>query len=253
MAIFWYLAFALAWALTIPQALAQMGVTGSSPLPWQAGILIGLAPAIAAIVAAARDGRSRQFLKSILVPRGSLALHVAALLLPVVALAVAYLANPKIPVQFDGSLILFGLLWFVLALGEEIGWRGYALPRLVERFGFWWGSAILGVVWCVWHFPRLLGSPFVSSLADAAPLIGAFAVQIFLANFLLCWLFFRARRTVLAPILFHAAMNVVATAYFMAATDWAVTAFFLVCVLALALVPGLRPSTNAPSGGTAAA
>lgn len=247
MILYWLLAFAIAWALTLPPALAQMGVTSSSPFPWQVGVLIGLAPAIAAMIASAREGGARPFLKSVLRPRGPAFVHALGIVLPILALGVAFLVNPAIPIQVDGSLAVFGLVWLVLALGEEIGWRGYALPRLADRFGFWGGSAILGLIWCVWHFPRLLGSPFIPSLAVAVPLIGAFAVQIFVANFLLCWLFFRARRTVLAPTLFHATMNVIATAYFMAATDWIVTLVFLLCVIAIAFDPSLgqRPRKQA--------
>lgn len=40
--------------------------------------------------------------------------------------------------------------------GEEIGWRGYALPRLAARFGLGGGSVLLGVLWAVCTFPSSL-------------------------------------------------------------------------------------------------
>lgn len=42
------------------------------------------------------------------------------------------------------------------ALGEEIGWRGFMAPQLVELFGFRKASLILGLIWAVWHFPVLI-------------------------------------------------------------------------------------------------
>ena len=42
------------------------------------------------------------------------------------------------------------------ALGEEVGWRGYMMPRLKERFGLLNGRLLGGVVWGVWHWPLML-------------------------------------------------------------------------------------------------
>jgi membrane protease YdiL (CAAX protease family) len=37
--------------------------------------------------------------------------------------------------------------------GGEIGWRGFALPRLAERLGLVEVSLVLGVIWATWHLP----------------------------------------------------------------------------------------------------
>ena len=49
----------------------------------------------------------------------------------------------------------------VVVLGEELGWRGYALPRLVARFGPIVGTLILGIAWAFWHLPLFMiaGTP----------------------------------------------------------------------------------------------
>jgi membrane protease YdiL (CAAX protease family) len=46
-----------------------------------------------------------------------------------------------------------GIVVFVLVLGEEIGWRGFALPHLLTRSGPWIASFILGTLWALWHLP----------------------------------------------------------------------------------------------------
>jgi membrane protease YdiL (CAAX protease family) len=45
----------------------------------------------------------------------------------------------------------------VIGLGEEIGWRGWLLPKLAERHGLVLATIMTGTVWYFWHFPILLG------------------------------------------------------------------------------------------------
>ena len=239
MRLFWILSFLLAWALTLPPALEALGVIERSPIPYGITVLIGFAPIIAAAVAAASEGRGRAYWRSLTrLPRPGWT-AVMAVVLPPMVLALAYAVHGAIgqPIQvaFDVQVAVMGLVWLVLAFGEESGWRGFALPRLVERHGFWLGSLVLGTIWCVWHYPRLLGSPYLGSLSEALPLIGLFSVQIVISNFILCWLYFRSGRSVVVPTLFHASFNVVATAYFLAATDPIVTGLLLLAVIAIAL------------------
>jgi membrane protease YdiL (CAAX protease family) len=246
MQLFWLLAFAIAWAITLPPALAQNGLIATSSVPQSLGILIGLAPIIAAAVAAARAGQGKTYWRSLWqMPRPLWT--AVAVLLPPLLLAIAA-ATESVAVSTDG-LGPFALLWLVLAFGEEAGWRGFALPRLVEKHGFWLGSLILGLVWCIWHYPKLLGSPYLGSLSEALPLIGLFSLQIVLANFIICWLYFRSRRSVITTTLFHASFNLVATAYFAAATDLLITGLMATIVAATAIadrafLAGLRTARS---------
>jgi len=233
-ALYWILAFVFAWAITLPGALAKLGVIGHSPLPFMAGILIGVAPIAAASIVTAREGKFRDYWTSLWrLPRPAWTIAVA-LLLPPLMLAITYAVKP-IEVSFSG-LGLFALLWLVLAFGEEAGWRGYALPRLVDRYGFWVGSLILGVVWCVWHYPKMLGNPYVPTVSQLIPLIALFSLQIILANFILCWLYFRSGRSVIATTLFHTCFNLMSTAYAWAAADWVFTGMIALTVAAIYLL-----------------
>ncbi len=53
------------------------------------------------------------------------------------------------------ALLLF-LVTFVAGLGEELGWMGYAIDPLQERFGALFAAILLGLFWAVWHFIPLL-------------------------------------------------------------------------------------------------
>lgn len=85
-------------------------------------------------------------------------------------------------------------------LGEEAGWRGYALPALLDRVRPLPASLFLGVVWACWHLPLILtrgsaldGSPFLFHLLD----LPTTAV-------LYTWLFLRSRGSALPAVLMHA-------------------------------------------------
>ncbi|MGB5227569.1 MAG: CPBP family intramembrane glutamic endopeptidase, partial [Eudoraea sp.] len=44
----------------------------------------------------------------------------------------------------------------MIAIGEEYGWRGYLLPRLMKKFNVFYSSIILGLIWGLWHYPAYL-------------------------------------------------------------------------------------------------
>ena len=90
------------------------------------------------------------------------------------------------------------------SFAEELGWRGFALPRLQQRYGPVLGTIILGTLHGLWHLPafftRLLG-PF--SLPNYAGfLFGAIAL-----TFLFTWIFNHTRGSVLMATLLHGCNN----------------------------------------------
>lgn len=74
---------------------------------------------------------------------------------------------------------------FFTPVGEEVGFRGYALPRLQNRFGPSWGSVLIGLVWTVWYLPALALVQLLSAaqiLMCATSLIAISIVMTLAAN-----------------------------------------------------------------------
>ena len=87
--------------------------------------------------------------------------------------------------------------------GEEIGWRGYALPRLTERFGLAQASVILGVIWATWHLP-IFFFPVGDLLGQSFPM---YLLQVTAISVTMAWLYWRTGGSLLLVMLFHAAVN----------------------------------------------
>jgi membrane protease YdiL (CAAX protease family) len=96
-------------------------------------------------------------------------------------------------------------------LGEELGWRGYALPRLVHSLGIWFGSLTLGVAWCFWHMPMILLQPG-AALPSYMP-ISVGSVTIYLAQItgiacIMTFVYYNTKGSVLIAVLLHLMFNV---------------------------------------------
>jgi membrane protease YdiL (CAAX protease family) len=131
---------------------------------------------------------------------------IVALLAPVAIHTVAtalYVAAGGHPAQWfhppTGPEQLAALV--VFPLGEEFGWRGYAHPRMVQRYGLLKGSLALGFVWGLWHLayamtPEAAG---FDGFAFALPLL-----ELPLYSVLIALLFERSGRSMAVAIAFHA-------------------------------------------------
>lgn len=88
-------------------------------------------------------------------------------------------------------------------LGEELGWRGYALPRLLVGRSTLSASLILGVIWFVWHLPAfLIGGTPQTGLSLPAFFLSALALSI-----LATWSYNSTQGSVLPSILLHLTVN----------------------------------------------
>jgi uncharacterized protein len=87
--------------------------------------------------------------------------------------------------------------------GEEIGWRGYALPRMSKDLGLPLASLILGIVWAVWHLPFFF-FPGVDKTGQSFPIYTLTTTALSVA---MAWLYWRTNGSLLLTMLMHAAVN----------------------------------------------
>lgn len=174
-----------------------------------------IAAIVATLVTRGRDG-VRQLLKRSLEWRFSAKWYLMGLLIPVLVTvastaAAVYIEGFEVPDGwFSSSLPLGSLVFFLIydGLGEEIGWRGFALPQLQERLGSLGGSITVGILWACWHLPLFLmpgSSQYGSSLGPYVYLLTCWTIVMAL-------LVHKARGSVVPAILVHEAANFVAFA-----------------------------------------
>jgi membrane protease YdiL (CAAX protease family) len=204
LAAFFVLAFVVSW---YPWILALIRGQTSGPNP--------LGPLVAGIIMTAiLYGRSglREFFSRLVRWRVGAKWYVITFITPVllclIAVAITLCLVPGSKIS-DLSIekmrelpdrFLFILLF--IGLGEEPGWRGFALPQLQTKFPALIASLILAPLWALWHLP-LIGSEF------PLPIVAPFVLSVFGATFMLTWVFNRTKGSVLLPMLFHATVNTV--------------------------------------------
>ena len=94
------------------------------------------------------------------------------------------------------------LLWTVtFGAGEEVGWRGFALPRLQATRSAFSASMVLGVFWAAWHLPALLyRDTYIEMGLLVIPMLLTVAV---VGSTVYTWMFNGTRGSLLIPVLFH--------------------------------------------------
>ncbi|HZW13325.1 MAG TPA: type II CAAX endopeptidase family protein [Noviherbaspirillum sp.] len=103
----------------------------------------------------------------------------------------------KVPLNFM-LIFLFGG-----PLGEELGWRGFALPAMQQRIGPWFASAALGVIWSVWHLPLF----FISGTVQYQLPFWLFVLNAVPLAMLLGWLFNKTGRSIVPVMILHMGIN----------------------------------------------
>lgn len=219
---FFGLTFLWSWVF-FTVATLQFRAHGLDGAPWWAltALLAGAyGPTIVAVGSTARAGGGpsvRRLLGGFLRWRGAGGAHLAALaLLPALRLggAALFVLFGGGSVSFDASRAHLIPVALVAALpfgpmAEEVGWRGYAQPRLLERRSPLWTGAILGTAWTAWHIP-LFFSPVGTSISGQPVTLSSVSFYWSLLvglSILIVWLSLRHGTHLLTGLLIHVGFN----------------------------------------------
>ena len=207
---FFFVTFAITWPCFSAVALLQPG-----PLRTLLLFLGIFAPSFVALSLTARaEGRAGvvELLRRLIQWRVRVRWYV---------FAVAYMAAIKLVVALlhralTGAWPRFGTdAWYLIILatvfstvvggqaGEEIGWRGYALPRLASHFGYARASILLGVIWALWHLPIF----FVPGADKYGQSFLVYTLQVTALSVAVTWLYEHTNGSLLLAMLMHSAVN----------------------------------------------
>lgn len=209
--------FVVAWSIMIPQALYSQGML-SQPLPEILELLIGWAPAMAAIlVSAALAGRAGvvKLLRRFLIWKVGIqwylisAFLMATIILGGIGLHMAFGGDlPFIPVvgapawEIALTFLVFVVLGFLFNT-EEIAWRGFAMPRLQVRYGALFAALLITVPEVLLHVPLFwIQDSFIQTVG-----LGWFSAFSVAAVLIYVYVFNRTKGSLLIVTLLHASQN----------------------------------------------
>ena len=124
-------------------------------------------------------------------------------------------------------------------LGEELGWRGFALPRMLERWPPLAASLILGLIWGVWHLPAF----FIVGLPQNRWVFPVFLLATMSVSVIDTWIFLRTDGNMLPMILVHLMSN--NTFKLLGVSLPTSVAAGAVCALVIVLAGGMRAAPTA--------
>ena len=221
---FFTLAYALTWLAWSPWYLSEDGVgllpfdgEGISDYLNTVALIVG--PTLSAfIMTGATEGREgvRGLLRRIVLWRVGLwwYLFVLAGIPAIILLSTVFL--PGALASFEASAVPSTLFLYVVAgpvflfiggpVFEEIGWRGFALPRLQRLHGPLVGSLVLGTLWGLWHLPLFL-IPSWDTPHGSLPEVALFVILAVSIAVVLTWVFNNTKGSVLLAILAHGSIN----------------------------------------------
>jgi membrane protease YdiL (CAAX protease family) len=197
------LACGITWVFATPAALAWSRHEAPAPYAVACAGLSAFGPTLAALAVAGRRRELGQVFGRWRTSPAWIALALAAPLTLHLCATALYAAagghpaqwlHPPVTPEDVAALVVF-------PLGEEFGWRGFAHPRMVKRYGLVTGSLVVGTAWGLWH---LIYAITPDSAGFDAFTFGLTMAELPLYSLLIAWVFERSNRSMAVAIAFHA-------------------------------------------------
>lgn len=255
---FFLLAFGLTWIFMITDALGSHGILPFRlPLPLM--VVMGYMPTLAAVIVTSQiNGREgvKALFRKLFIARvgigwyffaifGLAIMYVAAILLynqfsglPTVPVLSARTPPFSSPIELVPQILILFLIIGIVN-GEELGWRGFALPRLQSKYNALTSSMILGVIWTLFHLP-LFFTVTGSSQTDWSFI--SFLISTIAMTVLYTWMYNNTRGSVLMAYLFHAAANTWSQVFSIdhanQTLNWIIAGFLVIMALIVTAIAG---------------
>ena len=160
-------------------------------------------------------------------------------IIAVLAYGIMRAAGESIPIPASPTLAIVPMfvVFFIAALGEEVGWTGYITEPLQNRFGTINAGILLGLIWAIWHFiPLIQAHRSIEWIAWWS--LGTIALRV-----IMVWLYVHAGKSVFAGAVFHAMINLswqlfpVNGSYYDPRIFGLITLCFVIAILAAQRIP----------------
>ena len=220
---FFALVYTWSWSFGIVAALS--GLESDAPLAVALRVLSGIGPMVVAITLtyATQDhaGRRDYWIRVIDLKRISLRWYAVILLVIPAVMGLAALLDVllggrgvHLEARFKSNLVsILPFAVFTVFFGplpEELGWRGYALDRLQEKYSALVSSLLLGTAWAFWHLPLFfIEGTYQNSLGLGSLAFWLYAVAMIPESILMTWIYNHTQRSTLSAVLFHSMINFV--------------------------------------------
>jgi len=248
--IYYLLAVIISTVVSLPLILSTQGIISQDVSPeWHPLGALGpiLAASLTAYFIRGKLGLV-DYLKSLRDTKFSLKLFLFSisplLIYPIIAVPVSLFSKPA-----SQDITRLSPIWWIgmvvaslaYGIGEEAGWRGFALPRLQTRMNAWWSIFVLTIFHALWHIPFF----FYRLHFDGIGATIGFFVGMLAGGIFMTYLYNESGGKTLLPIIFHTAINVNSQLSFATQPEIAYATSTILMIAAVIVVIVFRPTNLA--------